>query len=232
MISDSSPGDEGDASNASGVGVEESGSAEGIERARLLANTCMWRHIAPTAPDTLASYPFNDLDPFVLEADSEEDLPRVVFCGCQPGFGAVQIDGRSSMVSSTSSAHGDKDRHMIFISVPSMRKTGQAVLLDLETLQCNSISFSIGGGMTQRREEKASHEAKAAAKEAEEADKNAEMVGFRLKKRSQGPSTITFSKTEGAAASGMAENDDEDEDEDTMPDSAPGIDDDGVMDDE
>jgi DNA polymerase delta subunit 2 len=45
---------------------------------RLLEDTLRWRHMAPTAPDTLPCYPFCDSDPFVLE-----ECPHVYFCGNQ-----------------------------------------------------------------------------------------------------------------------------------------------------
>ncbi|CUA70493.1 Peroxide stress-activated histidine kinase mak1 [Rhizoctonia solani] len=37
------------------------------ERMSMVRNTLKWRHIAPTAPDTLWSYPFDGQDPFVLD---------------------------------------------------------------------------------------------------------------------------------------------------------------------
>lgn len=40
-----------------------------------------WSHIAPTCPDTLGSFPYDENDPFVLEK-----LPRVVFVGNQDTF--------------------------------------------------------------------------------------------------------------------------------------------------
>ena len=40
-----------------------------------------WGHLAPTAPDTLATYPFSDQDPFILDA-----APHVLFAGNQPEF--------------------------------------------------------------------------------------------------------------------------------------------------
>ncbi len=33
----------------------------------LMVNTLVWRHIAPTVPDTLAAYPYKDEDPFILD---------------------------------------------------------------------------------------------------------------------------------------------------------------------
>src|SRR5690606_6894879 len=43
-----------------------------------LENTLRWGHLAPTAPDTLACYPFYYEDPFVIE-----QCPHVFFAGNQ-----------------------------------------------------------------------------------------------------------------------------------------------------
>ena len=40
-----------------------------------------WRHLAPTAPDTLTCYPYHDCDPFILQS-----APHVMFVGNQPEF--------------------------------------------------------------------------------------------------------------------------------------------------
>lgn len=50
-------------------------------RLDLLAKTLSWRHMAPTAPDTLTCYPFADEDPFVLQ-----QCPHIMFAGNQPAF--------------------------------------------------------------------------------------------------------------------------------------------------
>lgn len=50
-------------------------------RLDLLSQTLTWRHLAPTAPDTLTCYPFADDDPFVLQ-----QCPHVLFAGNQPAF--------------------------------------------------------------------------------------------------------------------------------------------------
>ncbi|CAE6516153.1 unnamed protein product [Rhizoctonia solani] len=47
------------------------------DRMSMVRNTLKWRHIAPTAPDTLWSYPFDGKDPFVL--DKTPDV--YVVCG-------------------------------------------------------------------------------------------------------------------------------------------------------
>ena len=44
----------------------------------LMQQLLKWRHMAPTAPDTLPCYPFCDIDPFVLR-----ECPHVFFCGNQ-----------------------------------------------------------------------------------------------------------------------------------------------------
>lgn len=47
-----------------------------------------WRHIVPTAPDTLTSYPFPTSDPFMLAA-----CPHVFFAGNQPEFAQRLVTG-------------------------------------------------------------------------------------------------------------------------------------------
>ncbi|KAJ1307554.1 hypothetical protein OPQ81_001651 [Rhizoctonia solani] len=53
------------------------------DRMSMVRNTLKWRHIAPTAPDTLWSYPFDGQDPFVLDK-----TPDVYVCT----FVAMQSD--------------------------------------------------------------------------------------------------------------------------------------------
>jgi DNA polymerase delta subunit 2 len=53
---------------------------------RLHQNTLEWRHMAPTAPDTLACHPYYEVDPFVIE-----ECPHVYFAGNQPAFRCVRV---------------------------------------------------------------------------------------------------------------------------------------------
>lgn len=47
-----------------------------------------WRHLAPTAPDTLAAIPLSDADPFIVDA-----CPSVFFAGCQPAYATRLVTG-------------------------------------------------------------------------------------------------------------------------------------------
>ena len=62
-------------------------------RLDLLAKTLSWRHLAPTAPDTLTCYPFSDDDPFVLQ-----QCPHILFAGNQQQFETRLLEGRKGRV--------------------------------------------------------------------------------------------------------------------------------------
>lgn len=57
-------------------------------RLDIMARMMDWRHIVPTAPDTLTSYPFPTSDPFMLQT-----APHVFFAGNQPKFAQRLIEG-------------------------------------------------------------------------------------------------------------------------------------------
>ncbi|RXK39940.1 DNA polymerase delta subunit 2 [Tremella mesenterica] len=92
-------------------------------RLGMAKRTLEWRHVAPTAPDTLWIYPFPDADPFVIH-----HRPDVYIIGCQPEFETVIV--------------GD-DSPTRIILVPGFVKTGQVVLLCLETLECKTVEFEV-----------------------------------------------------------------------------------------
>ena len=64
--------------------------SEGDDACDALARILEWGHLVPTAPDTLAAYPFADDDPFVLRA-----APHVFFAGNQPAFATRLLTGTS-----------------------------------------------------------------------------------------------------------------------------------------
>ncbi|CAO3703164.1 unnamed protein product [Rhizopus stolonifer] len=93
-----------------------------------MAESCMyWRHMAPSAPDTLWSYPFKDRDPFIIDK-----CPHVYFIGNQPEFDDNLLQGPD----------GQKIR---VILLPSFAETGTVVLLNISNLECTTINISNHG---------------------------------------------------------------------------------------
>ncbi|KNC54001.1 DNA polymerase delta small subunit [Thecamonas trahens ATCC 50062] len=80
--------------------------------AGLVSSIVQWRHTAPTAPETLAAYPFKDNDPFILD-----EVPNVYFAGAQPQFG---VTGAACNAGASTC-----------VAVPSFRTTHTAVLVAL-----------------------------------------------------------------------------------------------------
>ncbi|ORY25755.1 DNA polymerase alpha/epsilon subunit B-domain-containing protein [Naematelia encephala] len=83
-----------------------------------------WRHIAPTAPDTLWIYPFPDADPFIIH-----HRPDVYVLGNQPEFETILV--------------GDPGSQTRIILLPSFATTGQMCLLCLETLEVKIVGFEV-----------------------------------------------------------------------------------------
>ncbi|KAF3214490.1 hypothetical protein TWF192_006078 [Orbilia oligospora] len=96
---------------------------DGDDRLEMMERTLRWRLVAPTAPDTLWCYPFQDDDQFVIET-----CPHVYFVGNQSEFG-------------TRLTHGLNNQEVRLITIPRFSETGELVLVDLETLDCEVISF-------------------------------------------------------------------------------------------
>ncbi|CAD8181013.1 unnamed protein product [Paramecium pentaurelia] len=83
----------------------------------LLEMTLYYGHIAPTAPDTLISYPQQLQDPFVLQ-----ELPNIYFAGNMSKYGTKMV--------------ADNVR---IVSVPAFSETGIICLINLNTLECFPI---------------------------------------------------------------------------------------------
>jgi len=101
-------------------------------RLDVMESMLRWRSSAPTAPDTLWSYPFQDRDPFVLSK-----CPHVYFVGNQPRFDTATIEGPLG-------------QQVRLVTIPRFRETGELVLLDTETLDVEVVKFDIQdeGNMT------------------------------------------------------------------------------------
>ena len=97
--------------------------AEG--RLEVMENMLRWRCGAPTAPDTLWCYPFQDRDQFVIE-----DCPHVFFVGNQPRFDTTMV-------------YGPAGQQVRLITLPKFHRTGELVLLNTDTLEVEIVRFDV-----------------------------------------------------------------------------------------
>jgi DNA polymerase delta subunit 2 len=105
------------------LGGPDGKGAEG--RLEVMASMLRWRCGAPTAPDTLWCYPFQDRDQFIIE-----ECPHVFFVGNQPRFGTTVIDGPGG-------------QQVRLITLPRFHETGELVLVDSETLEVEVVKFDV-----------------------------------------------------------------------------------------
>lgn len=89
-----------------------------------LEDTLWWRVLAPTAPDSLASYPFTTHDPFVID-----ECPHVLFAAGAPAF-ATSLARRP-----------DGFKAARIVALPNFAHTGVAALVDLESLDVERLHF-------------------------------------------------------------------------------------------
>ena len=105
------------------LGGPDGKDAEG--RLEVMEAMLRWRSGAPTAPDTLWCYPFQERDQFVIE-----QCPHVFFVGNQPKFDTAVIEGPAG-------------QQVRLISIPRFSETGELVLLDAETLKPEIVQFDV-----------------------------------------------------------------------------------------
>lgn len=91
----------------------------------MMESMLQWAHIAPTAPDTLNCYPFQNGDPFVVKKQ-----PHVFFAGNQEKFEAKLVTG-------------NEGQKTLLVSVPSSDLDPVVVLLNLKSLSCHPVYFNI-----------------------------------------------------------------------------------------
>ncbi|ODV97580.1 hypothetical protein PACTADRAFT_73302 [Pachysolen tannophilus NRRL Y-2460] len=99
-------------------------------RIPILESTMVWQNIVPTAPDTLWCYPYDDSDPFTLE-----ETPHVYFAGNQPKF-------ETKMMNLPVDNTGEKNYSIRLISIPRFDVSGQIVLMDTDTLECEVVDIN------------------------------------------------------------------------------------------
>ena len=94
-------------------------SMEDMREVDVLYQTLEMRHIAPTCPDTLRSYPFESEDPLIIK----EGVNVYFSCNAKE-YGSIW----------------EKNQLSVF-TVPSFSKTKSFILLDLETLETYEYKF-------------------------------------------------------------------------------------------
>ncbi|KAF6149338.1 hypothetical protein GIB67_016876 [Kingdonia uniflora] len=93
-------------------------------RLDFMERTLRWRHIAPTAPNTLGCYPFTDRDPFLMEK-----CPHVYFVGNQSKYENRLVKGPEGQL-------------VRLICIPKFCESGVAVAVNIRNLECHALSFS------------------------------------------------------------------------------------------
>lgn len=113
--------------------------------------TLKWRHIAPTAPDTLWCHPYRERDPFVFN-----ETPDIYIVGGMSEF-ATALAGSEKQDKKKSS------RQCRIVLLPSFAETGTLVLINMRTLDVRCVNFGVkglsaGGGQTEPPKEDAMQE--------------------------------------------------------------------------
>jgi DNA polymerase delta subunit 2 len=102
-------------------------------RLSLAESTLRWRHMAPTAPDTLWCHPFFSKEPFVIR-----ETPDLYLIGNQPRF-------QTRMVTGESDEGGSGEKRCRVVLVPGFAETGMLVLVNLKTLGVKCVRFAVEG---------------------------------------------------------------------------------------
>lgn len=93
------------------------------DQLEILENTLKWRHLAPTAPDTLGCYPYTQNDPFIIT-----ECPHLYFSANHPKF-------------STKTHRGEDGQEVTLVTVPRFSESKTIVLVNLRTMECQPVSF-------------------------------------------------------------------------------------------
>ena len=94
-------------------------------RLSLAESTLHWRHMAPTAPDTLWCHPYFTNDPFVIT-----NTPDIYAVGNQPRFSTKMV----------ANSQGGQCR---IVLIPSFAETGILVLINLSNLAVELVKCGV-----------------------------------------------------------------------------------------
>ena len=119
------------------------------DRLTVAARTLDWRHMAPTAPDTLWCHPYPTEDPFIFAS-----TPHIYIIGNQPSFATTLVTSTLPMDSndaeSSSSRKRSSDGRMAgkqvkcrVILLPKFSESATLVLVHTGTLECKTIQVGV-----------------------------------------------------------------------------------------
>ncbi|KAJ5108975.1 DNA polymerase alpha/epsilon subunit B [Penicillium angulare] len=116
-------------------------------RMQVMEAMLRWRIGVPTAPDTIWTYPFTTVEPYVFEQS-----PHLFFTGCQPSFKTAVIQGDipvrldagdTEMADDTAETSVPRVR---LLAIPRFKETGELILVDSETLEVEVVRFGVFAG--------------------------------------------------------------------------------------
>ena len=81
----------------------------------VLSSCLQWRHLCPTAPDTLPCYPYQTADPFIID-----HTPHVLAVGNQPRYESRLVRGQEGQLCR-------------LVALPSFAHTGCVALVDINS---------------------------------------------------------------------------------------------------
>ena len=102
------------------------------DRLSMAEATLRWRHMAPTAPDTLWCHPYFTTDPFVIT-----HTPDLYVIGNQPRF--------ATKVATELTEEKEVGKRCRIVLVPSFKETGTVVLVNLRSMETKTVCFALHG---------------------------------------------------------------------------------------
>mmetsp|Transcript_18437 Transcript_18437/g.36618 ORF Transcript_18437/g.36618 Transcript_18437/m.36618 type:complete len:581 (+) Transcript_18437:105-1847(+) len=118
----------------------DSTSVEGTSSMDALHQTFRYGHMAPTGPDSLPTFPSSESDPFVMQT-----RPGIYFAGNCEKFETRLVDVNGDEVDEVDEANamaveGEQPVTRL-VCVPRFAESGEVVLVKLNTLECEVVSF-------------------------------------------------------------------------------------------
>lgn len=87
-----------------------------------LRESLRWQHICPTGPSSVPTVPHGETDPMVLV-----NMPHLYFAGNCESFATELVE------------QGDMETRLV--TVPKFAETGEVVLVNLDTVDCELVRF-------------------------------------------------------------------------------------------